>query len=789
MTEWMDQLTQAATRLAAERHRDIAFLRSTAAAGATDPVVRARLEREAAEATALADGYAARAAELAVGNEPWEEVEIEQQVEQARVAATYDVLDGPGETTEQLRQREIADATMLSYLTWQQEGVPPQEIAQRLERVSPIGAKAVSDYEQLLAIGYEPDEARAIAADTAAQDPIPADGAAEDEAEVELFEPDVPDPVAAEVEQLAFDHNDRVGRDAAALFEKARRDGRSEDDASDEVLGTFPVEDVPVADTALGHYLEYRRDGLEPTTAAELAALVAADELTPFEFGREPTVDDTDTDTDTDAAGVDDPDVVVIDPDELMPAGEAMRNYFVAEDAVGRFAQLRSEGWDDDTAAARAVEASLDETGLAAAAITGYRRQLDTGQDHETARFTAVSDAATAFTSRISAEQAEQVRAALTQPADATEHAAVHDTEEESTVDDNELTNSAQDAGSREDYDDIFSEEAYAERDTTGAAGTADEDVESTDADTGFWAEVAQRREALIADGVEMNEAADRAWLDVCGERGIDPASTVSTAQPDESRLDPAVGERDVDDAGIAYMDPTSPLPERAPEAGSWIARNLTYHEQDEADARAEDREEMERARDVVRSLPDGSITDDDLARVGVTAEQYDRLMIEEWSPEADRAPEPGSWIDRNFPAQAAESPDVPMYERDAGDRLQDWIEEREDELEADERDATEQVLDDIDDVLAEERGYALIEKERARRENAASDADTAENAEPPLADRIAECERAVEAVANFVPHHETSDEDSERAERCARWNAEDAAAEQAVEKTEGWGQ
>lgn len=244
-------------------------------------------------------------------------------------------------------------------------------------------------------------------------------------------------------------------------------------------------------------------------------------------------------------------------------------------------------------------------------------------------------------------------------------------------MDTNELTNSAQDTGLREDYDDIFSEEAYAERDTTGAADTDDvvalidqvldvdqgepradgEDVESTDADAGFWAEVAQRRDALIADGVEMNEAADRAWLDVCGERGIDPASTVSTAQPDESGFDSAVGEHDVDDTGIAYMAPTSPLPERAPEAGSWIARNLTYHEQADVD-------------------------------------------------------------DEN---------------------------------------------DDSD-----------------------SDSDSDDDTEPPFAERVAECERAVEEVEVVVQHHERTDEDTERAERCTRWNADDAADEQADEDTEG---
>ncbi|OXM49556.1 hypothetical protein CFP71_29875 [Amycolatopsis thailandensis] len=607
----------------------------------------------AAKATAAADGYAA-----------------------------HDVLDGTGETTEQLRQREIADATMRSYLTWQQEGVPPQEIAHRLERVSPIGAKAVSDYEQLLTIGYDPDEARAIAADTAAQDPIPTNG------------------------------------------------------------------------------------------------IVAAERFTA------------------------DPEVVVIDPDELMPAGEALRNYEVAEDAVGRFAQLRAEGWDDDAAHGRAVEASDDDPRLANAAVLAYRGHLAAGHDHEAARSTAVSDTAAEFTSRISAEQAGQVRAALARPADAAEFAAVHDTGEESTVDTNNPGISAQAAaaatrrrndeelyqsqveqryqalisdgvdmvtalrraedevrelwqvepwsevmprGTRDAADataetvsesttvttfspgnvvrsgttgdlatvtgdavmgdlvperepesaswiarnlpardslprmdlraaiEMVTEHSRVEddsptltaRDAAAAArelttediyGGVDDhatraayltvlnavdadidhvigEVEDTDvvldrvdqvlategADrlrtpaasvernpgepanravpaehhatrtpgelrdedaTAFWAGVRERYEALIADGVDENAAADRAWHDTCARRGIDPASTVSTAQPDESGVDPAIGEPDVDDTGIAYEFPESSVPERDPESRGWIARNLMYQEQ-----------------------------------------------------------------------------------------------------------------------------------------------------------------------------------------------------------------
>ncbi|WP_340686365.1 hypothetical protein LCL61_08750 [Amycolatopsis coloradensis] len=290
MTEWMDQLTQAATRLAAERHRDIAFLRSTAAAGATDPVVRARLEREAAEATATADGYAARAAELAVGNEPWEEAEIAQQVEQARVAATHDVLDDPGETTEQLRQREIADATMRSYLAWQQEGVPPQEIAHRLERVSPIGAKAVSDYEQLLTVGYTPDEARAIAADTAAQDPIPPDRTVADEVGEDLFEPDVPDPVDEEAAQLAFDRAYTVGEEAIDLFKNVLCEANSEADARAETLRMFEGDSLAVAQAALDLYTARRGAEDEPLDLAELAATTAAEQATAQDTGEESTV-------------------------------------------------------------------------------------------------------------------------------------------------------------------------------------------------------------------------------------------------------------------------------------------------------------------------------------------------------------------------------------------------------------------------------------------------------------------------------------------------------------------
>jgi hypothetical protein len=61
----------------------------------------------------------------------------------------------------------------------------------------------------------------------------------------------------------------------------------------------------------------------------------------------------------------------------------------------------------------------------------------------------------------------------------------------------------------------------------------------------------------------------------------------------------------------------------------------------------------------------------------------------------------------------------------------------------------------------------------------------------PPLAQRVAECGRAVDAAdaalrADDAAAHEL-DEETERAERCARWNADDQAAVAADDDTEGW--
>ncbi|MEU9688123.1 hypothetical protein [Amycolatopsis japonica] len=384
-----------------------------------------------------------------------------------------------------------------------------------------------------------------------------ADDAVEDEFGEELFEPDVPDQVVDEVEQLAFDRAYTVGEEAIDLFENVLREAEGEADALAETLRMFDGDSLTVAQAALDLYTAHRGTEDEPLDHAELAATVAAEQ-----------------------AVAQDPDVVLIDPDELMPAGEAMRNYVVAEDAVGRFAQLRAEGWDDDAAAARAVEASLDETGLAVAAVIAYRRQLDAGQSHDTASSTAVSDAATAFTSRISAEQADQVRAALTHPADGVEHASAHDTGEESTVDSNEPEISAQAAAA-------------------AARRRHDEEL--------YHSQVRQRYQALLRDGVDMvtalrlaEEAASELWqvepwsaviprgtraaADTTSET-VSESTTFTLFSPGDVVRSRTTGELSTVTDDAATWDPAFYAPadeveapevaEPALEPGGWIARNL----------------------------------------------------------------------------------------------------------------------------------------------------------------------------------------------------------------------
>ncbi|MEC3976242.1 hypothetical protein [Amycolatopsis sp. H20-H5] len=117
---------------------------------------------------------------------------------------------------------------------------------------------------------------------------------------------------------------------------------------------------------------------------------------------------------------VDEPDVTVIDPAQLMPADVALHNYGVASDAVERFELLRADGVDADTAARQAVVTDLADIPVAHAAVESFRRLQGSGIGDEAARSSAVVDAADRATPRISTEQADRFTAAFTGPADGT---------------------------------------------------------------------------------------------------------------------------------------------------------------------------------------------------------------------------------------------------------------------------------------------------------------------------------------------------------------------------------
>jgi hypothetical protein len=116
----------------------------------------------------------------------------------------------------------------------------------------------------------------------------------------------------------------------------------------------------------------------------------------------------------------------------------------------------------------------------------------------------------------------------------------------------------------------------------------------------------------------------------------------------------------------------------------------------------------------------------------------------------------------------------------------------------------TDAVLGRIDAVLAEEQAQPDAEREsveaaaasdRSARVNASLAAsgcadwwdDVQESADDvPLAEQVAECGHAVNAAKAAVRHAEITNEDTHRAQRCARWNADDQAAAAAADDNDG---
>ncbi|MFF4598124.1 hypothetical protein [Amycolatopsis sp. NPDC001319] len=413
----------------------------------------------------------------------------------------------------------------------------------------------------------------------------------------------------------------------------------------------------------------------------------------------------------------DDVETVVIDPTNLMPAVDALRNYGIADAAITAYDEQRASGLDDDTAL-QTVLAMQDSTDrdLAADTIRQWRDALDAGMEPEAARSHAVVEAADRATPRISAEQAAAVAAAFAAP-------------------------------------------------VSDAAATAP-----------------QAAEEFVGEA-DVNDAAWRF-------AGVDDA---------DWRWNPAA---------------SSLVPEREPEPGSWIARHLPAtpvlavaddYEPDVLTPEEDESEQLDYDAGEEGTRPytgmaepmvvnqsgvlrnwDAEATDT-FEDAGPAARSAEPWVAEYWAAvhaELDRVAPAGTperaravWAEATEISNHVLSCTLPSHQCetcDANDHSDGVFWETEvpaarrlihDEAPTSQPDAvgsdTADVLDRIDDVLAEP--------------------------EPaPLAEVVEQCGRAVDDAADAMRRCEAVAEDTDRAERLARWSVEDAS-ERTDESTEGW--
>lgn len=720
------------------------------------------------------------------------------------------------------RNRDRADAAS-PYLDPDEQAAVYARVAQRQE-------------EFLLGIGLSPEDARRLADARARRQSV--------------IRPEIAQRIDA-AGDAAMDQADREHRSAVAAYRRAvkeecARAGVSEADFYRAEPGLLAMAwpsvheriayQEPVFDLDAEDAYERAADGQQ----TELHGLAEPQDRTP---------------------GADDVEVVTIDPAELMPAVEALRNYDLADRAVESYRRRVGEGATRSDALHAVVEAQEpDARALAEQAISLYLDSVGPGVDPEEARRAAVAEAADAATPRISAEQADQIRAALTaDPVDAraadaadsmtaaqardivlrAEELAQHldtcslgeehcPTCRENIVDaDGFWDYQVGDARARlADYslDDIlagnFTDE---DRERTAPETHRAESAEDSSAVSDpFWAEAADGTAELDRDLRELmteDEARDtilraerlRGHIDTCTTpaedcatcREYDPAVSdfwevevaaatsrladrdagdvilvdadrgdVVVVNPRQTAADAAdriVGEPDVNDADWSRNPPAaSPVPEREPEPGSWIARNLTL------------RGERVPLRDDDTGFY-AAMAEEARARAAEVAEVHDSLTVEQArdivaaDDETERhlrsctlgagncytcgAAEHAVTDDHETVVTAARARLTAGHEAEARDLADYAVGGEQTGLDGRTNRATavsdvDTTLDRIDEVLAEP--------------------------EPRATDAARECDRSLAEAETAVHRAQAVNEDEARAERCARWNTDDACTEAA---------
>ncbi|GAB3375692.1 hypothetical protein [Amycolatopsis echigonensis] len=631
----------------------------------------------------------------------------------------------------------------------------------------------------------------------------------------------------------------------------------------------------------------------------------------------------------------DDVEVVTIDPAQLMPAVEALRNYDLADNAVESYRRNLAEGRGSDDALSAVLDAQEPGSrALAEHAVALYLDAAGSGADPDDARHTAVAEAAAAATPRISSEHADQIRAALAEEpvgepdvVDAVEPMTVAQARDivvraeeltqhlytcslgeehcptcsENILDaDGFWDHQVGDARARlADYslDDILAgnftaadlEDAVPERDPEPGSWIA-RNLTANEQGDPFRSEAATAREADhdLRGLMTEAEARDtilraerlRGHLDTCTATAeecatcseYDPSRTdfwevevaaatsrlagqdpdavilvdtdrdevvvVNPRQVAAEAADRIVGEPDVNDADWRTNPPApSPVPERDPEPGSWIARNLAPADNADVGPVVDgERVYLEDVQARLARLADGPVTEESLAQVGLDASELHSLeyrqlpaAVQEFlsaerarvyeeelraheaerrdtadsltAEQAQRILDQAAEIDahtsgcqisvQNCPTCSEQEHDdaAPFWDRVAAaqDRLAGLTPDQITAQAAAENAADPAVVGQAVERDAEPgRGARAGQPVPAE---AASDVDSvlgridevlAAPEPPPLGDAVRECDRSLAEAENAVNRAQTVNEDDARAERCARWNSDDACAEAA---------
>jgi len=201
----------------------------------------------------------------------------------------------------------------------------------------------------------------------------------------------------------------------------------------------------------------------------------------------------------------------------------------------------------------------------------------------------------------------------------------------------------------------------------------------------------------------------------------------------------------------------------------------------------------------VTRDDVDATVTDAATLAAYYTVLDADPSEIEDalLQAEADRAavperaPEPGGWIDRHL------TPQQPVVDADRGRPAAADAEQRYARMRAlqeqhwtDDADVTDADADADTDgaeqTAVDSAGGAVMAEVDAVLDRI--DAVLAEPELPPWDEQVARCGESVRAAADAVHRVEVADEDTERAERYAAWNAEDQTATDTAGADLDWG-